>query len=116
MSGNRDVVIKPLEASSLEKAAKLANSSNKLLYIVVIEDPTVKTKGLRFYATPKVDKAAAFIELIGFEVTDTQVKQLKSWNDASELAEQGNLEVTHLCVPWQRVVSIKNANYRVKSV
>lgn len=90
------------------------NSTNKLLYLLVVEDPSVKTK-TRIFATGKLDKNAAFVDMFGYEITNVHSTQLKTWNDAVELANKESIELVNMSFPWQRVLSIRNVNYKQKS-
>ncbi len=105
----------PQEAKALEKANKLlGNSTNKLLYIVVTEDPSIEAK-IRYFATTKVDKNAYTVDLVGLEVTNAQNNKLETWDDAIELAKEGKLEMQSIAFPWHRIISIKNVSYKKAS-
>ncbi len=91
-----------------------SNSTNKALYIVVVEDPTIKAKK-RVFAAQKVVHNTPTLEVFGYEITDAQTSQLKSFNDASNLAKEGQLEILNVSFPWCRVISITNVSYKLKS-
>lgn len=103
---NNDLAVEPVSRIP-------QNSTNtKALFIVVTEDPTVKTKH-RFYITHRVDQNPQIAEILGYEVTDstiTQIKSAGSYNDAFELAKKEN-EVEHLMIPWQKILRIKKLSY-----
>lgn len=111
------------KASAYEAAnARLsANSANKVLYIVRVEDPSVKSK-IRSYAALKLNETMAhYLQLIGFEYPKTETKnntqkKINTYQEAVEIAEKENLDIEDLRFPWQRVISIKNVNYQNKSV
>lgn len=112
---NNQLADLPLEAKALENANKtIGNSTNKLLYILVVEDPTVK-QNCRIFATSKVDKMAAFADIIGYEITNAQSNKLKTWDDVIELANDGNIELINISFPWHRVINIRNVTYKSKS-
>lgn len=113
---SKDLGVKALEAGAINRADAAINGvANKLLYTVVMEDPTVKD-GVRNYVTSKVDKAGAFAEIIGYEVTSAQITKLKTWNDVTELANKSkNMELISMTFPWHRVISIRNVSYKAKA-
>jgi hypothetical protein len=116
MSRNIEFSDGPQEAKALANANKmLGNSANKLLYILVTEDPSNKTQ-VRYFATAKVDKLATYVDLVGYEVTNAQSNKLKTWDDVTELAKKGKLEILNISFPWQRVINIRNVSYKIKSV
>lgn len=105
----------PQQALALEKANRnIASSTNKMLYILVVEDPSLKAK-TRYFATQKVDKTAGFADIVGYEVTNAQSSKLKTWDDATTLAETQELEIFNISFPWHRVISIRNVSYKLKS-
>jgi len=110
---DKDIGVKIQDASAIQKADSLtANSANKLLYIVVTEDPTSKDE-VKYFATSKVDKLTNFAEVIGYEVTSVQMKQIKTWNDVTELANKSkSMEIVNMTFPWHRVISIRNVSYK----
>ena len=105
----------PIQAKALENVNRaLGNSTNKLLYMLVVEDPTTKTNS-RIFITSKVDRMAAFADVIGYEITSIQSSKLKTWDDAVELANKERLEVISIAFPWHRVISIRNVSYKTKN-
>lgn len=103
------------EAKAIEKINKIiGNSTNKLLYIVVIEDLS-SDQGIRFIATSKVDKNPVCLDVIGYEVTNAQTDKLKTWDDAVELATNEKMEIISVTFPWHRIISIRNVSYKTKS-
>lgn len=114
-SKNTQLVELPQQANALEKANRnISSSTNKMLYILVVEDPTAKEK-YRLFATTKIDKMAGFSDVIGYEITNAQSSKLKTWDDATALAEKQELEVVSFSFPWHRVISIRNVSYKSKS-
>ena len=114
---NNQLADLPQQADALEKANRsMGNSTNKLLYILVVEDPTLKEK-CRLFATTKVDKMTAFAEVIGYEITNAQSNKLKTWDDVVELVntKNGSIELVNISFPWHRVISIRNVTYKSKS-
>ena len=112
---NTQLVDLPQQANALEKANRnISSSANKMLYILVVEDPSLKAK-TRYFATQKVDKMASFADIIGYEVTDAQSSKMKTWDDATALAEKQEKEIVSISFPWHRVISIRNVSYKSKS-
>ena len=115
MSKIKDIGIELQESGALRRVnSELANSTTKLLYTIVVEDPTAKTE-CRLFATSKVDKSATFCEVIGYEITGAQSSKLKTWNDVIELATKSQLDLVNMTFPWHRVINIKNVSYKAKA-
>lgn len=101
------------------------HANNKDLYIVVTEEPGIVTSGKqtksltlkeRIYLAVRVDEAAATVKISGYDVTsnselNAQLKEAKSYNDALEIARNGNVESEVLTFPWHRIVRIKQLKY-----
>ena len=107
MNDNHDLAVKKVEKIP-------ANSTNnKALYIVVTDDPTVKTKH-RLYVARQLNMQPLAVEIAGFEVPLNIIAQLNdttSFEDAVELARKGsNSEQENLFLPWQRIIRIKRIN------
>lgn len=103
---------------SIQQANKLsqkpANHATNLIYLVSVEDPSDKAKSRNFLAN-KVDKVSYGVELKGFEINNKkQLSNLKTFEDAIELAKKESIEMIDLMIPWQRVISIKNMSYKTK--
>ena len=112
---NTDFGEVPQEAKTIEKVNRIiGNSTNKLLYIVVTEDLS-SDQGIRYFATSKIDKTPVCLDVVGYEVTNAQSSQLKTWDDAVELATQEKIENISISFPWHRVISIRNVSYKTKS-
>ncbi len=86
----------------------------KALYIVTAEDP-LSTPKIRVYGTTKFDKAPGYVEISsGYNLsnlTQAQLEQLKTYEDAVELSKQGGLELVNIIIPWNRIFSIKNVSF-----
>lgn len=113
---NNNIQDLPLEAKALENANKSINSStNKPLYILMVEDPALKVK-YRYFATPKIDKMAGIVDIVGYEIeTNAQINKIKTWDDAVELASKEKFNIVNMTFPWHRVISIRNVSYKSKS-
>lgn len=95
------------------------NSANtKELYIVVTEDPTVKSKS-RTWLAQRADLGGSSISVQGYEVANNskiiaQLKDTKIYSDAVELAKKNGQEFETLIIPWHRVIRIKSFKFSVK--
>lgn len=115
MSKNIEFSDGPQEAKALANANKnLVNSTNKLLYILVVEDPSQKTN-VRYFATTKIDKLATGVDVIGYDFTNAQSNKLKTWDDALGLATKEESEILSIFFPWHRIINIRNVSYKQKS-
>lgn len=106
------------------------HANNKELYIVVTEESgyTLNVTGksakstpsskLRIYLAVRADETQATIKISGYDVTanselDAQLKEVKTYNDALDIAKNGNLELEILTFPWHRIVRIKQLRYNL---
>lgn len=110
MSGNQDLAV--------QKIDKLASNSTttKVLYILVIEDPTIE--GLsRTYLSERVDQTVTAAEMRGFEITKpriiAQLESVVNYNDAIELVKKHNAVQESLIIPWHRIIRIKKLQFNV---
>ena len=95
---------------------KLSGNSvnNKVIYIVIAEDPT-SSKKTRAYLAERLDAHPAFAELGGWEANNinlAQCKDAKSVGDALELVKK-DADREHLHLPWQRIIRIKVVKFAV---
>lgn len=103
----------------IQNNQNLANSgNNKELYIVVTEDPSVKTK-CRSYIAQRADEKPATVNIAGYEVTfnseiNAQLKDTRTYSDAIELAKKNSEELENLIIPWNRVIRIKTLKFSIK--
>jgi hypothetical protein len=110
MSGNQDL--------SIQKIDKLTSNSttNKVLYIVVVEDPTVEAHS-RSYLSMRVDQMTMAAEMLGFEITKpriiAQLENVVNYNDAIELVKKHNAVQESLISPWHRIIRIRKLKFNV---
>lgn len=100
--------IKELPTPNLERFSG-NSSNNKALYVVVMEDPTVKGKVVNYFAK-KISEKSFYLELTGYEVNTNYIAQMtnaKTFEDAVELARDGNKEQQIVYLPWNRILRIK---------
>ena len=86
-----------------------SRSGNKTLYLVTVEDPTVRAKK-RVFVTKYIDQKAFGIDFIGYEIDNKTSGRLTD-KDAVLLANKGNKDLISILFPWNRVISIRNASY-----
>lgn len=100
----------------VEKKELLPTSTNtKTLYMIVTEDPTVKTKQ-RTYISTRCDMGVASVSINGFEVASSKIAQIinaKTFKDAIEVANKEYTSESY-CIPWHRIIRIKNIVLSVK--
>ena len=111
MSKNTDLLVEKITTVGPK------STNTKALYIVVTEDSTVKTK-VRLYSTHRVDQNPIAAEIVGYEVDDSTIAQIKSaetYNDAVEVAKSKGGELETLIIPWHKIVRIKKFTFSTKT-
>lgn len=87
------------------------NSTNKILYIVRVEDPTIKAK-LRSYVVLKYTEFAFGIDLVGYETSPQTQTKLTSYSSALEHANKsGKVKIINKRIPWARILDVENKSY-----
>lgn len=117
---NKDLSVKKVSNSLPEEEQQKINKStlgipivgNKALYIIMVEDPSSKPK-FRAYGTAKPDKTQGYVEMTGYDITNAQIDQLRTYEDVIQLG----LEAINIAFPWNRVISVRNVSfgYKIKS-
>lgn len=95
----------------------VSHQNTKVLYIVVTEDPTVKSKARYFVAAQKVVVTPTFLELFGYEVKEqlaAQIKSIQTFEDALGLAKKEGSEIENVKLPWHRVIRINEYKLLLK--
>lgn len=110
MSNNSDLAIEKIDK------VPTVSGNTKALFLVVVEDPTVKTK-TRYYLSNRVDRTEMTVEIVGFETTIdnstiAQLKSAKTYNEACEIAKMDASE--HLILPWQKIIRIRKFTFSTK--
>lgn len=103
----------PQEASARAQAdARLReNSSNNPIYIVTVEDPTVKLKCRTFIAV-KINQEANCLDVIGYEIKKTETKALNNVREVLDNVIKGKLvQLSNIKFPWTRVINIENKTF-----
>lgn len=89
-------------------------NSNKLLHLVVVQDPL--SKPVKYFFTSNCDKGSYGVEFKGFEIKKTEIGSIKTWIEALEMSQKKKLEIISLFVPWEKIVYIQNLSYKPKGV
>ncbi len=97
-----------------------AKTTNKELYIIVTEDPTLKVNFRTHIATKHVSTEST-VKFIGWEVTGsakTVVEELKNTNiiytDAVEIVKKYSSDLESLEIPWQKIIRVKTIKFAEK--
>jgi hypothetical protein len=104
-------------ADSQANARLSANSANKLLYIVRVEEPG-KLTSIRTYLAVKITEFPQTCKVIGYEILEDNknnnknAQKVNTYKEVIENAEKGNAVFLDISFPWHRVVSIQNVNYQ----
>jgi hypothetical protein len=105
------------EANALKEVfAKLKEENiNKPLFIVRVEDPTIKEK--EYYVIPvgKMEEAGNYITVVGFKTSKKQQSNLTTISQALEYLETSNEKVMEVKIPWYRILDIENRSYKRKT-
>lgn len=88
-------------------------SITKNLYIVKVEDPSMRTK-ISSFATAKIDIFDYGVDFAGYLVPNRSSDNIKTTKEALIEANKGNKELYSITYPWQKVISVRNISYRNK--
>lgn len=80
-------------------------------YLVLCEDPTIKTK-LRKYLAVRLDDMQNFVKIVGLEITIEVDKIQESYQEIVNTADKQLYR--ELMLPWQRIITIQNLIFRAK--
>ena len=100
----------PLDSNILKAAdERIKSSANQLLYIVRVEDPTVKEKQLYYVwmGKFKIDNPM-YIEIVGFSVPKNVQSEFSDSSTALEYAKSNKIAFTSKLIPWHRILEIEN--------
>jgi len=87
------------------------NSANKILYLVRVEDPTVKAK-CRTYIGLKLREDPSMLDVVGYETNLQTQNKLTSYSGALEHAKKSNnVKIFHKRIPWARILDIEHKSY-----
>ena len=75
-----------------------------IAYIVSVDDSSVKGKK-RYILSRKINIAAAYVDVNGFELDKTQAVSIKGKTEIDSIANSG--EKVNYYFPWHRVINIR---------
>jgi hypothetical protein len=100
-----------------EKKAKIesfsSKSNNKIAFIMLVEDPSVRVKFRAFVGVnPAVEATGVLFR--GYEINWSDRDKITSFDEALLMASKKNSpeDVIEIRYPWNRVISIRNACYK----
>lgn len=93
----------------LESVGLRGFSTNKTIYLVLVDDPTVK-ENKRAYVTHRVDYEGLGIKFNGYEVKYGSRNKIKTHKDAYDNAIDVE-DPVEIYYPGHRVISVKNVLY-----
>lgn len=91
-------------------------TGNKVVYLVKIEDRENKQL-YKWFVTSKTDIGGATIGFIGYEVEKEKVHEIKTYEDALNVASNSwdnSPRLVDIKYPIARLVKVLNLSYRVK--
>lgn len=91
------------------------NVTNSLIYLIVISDPSLKSK-VRKFISKKIDKMNYTLEFRGFDVTnlDSNLK-ISNFEELSKIVTNAQIPIEEIYVPWQSIILVKNLSYKIKN-
>jgi len=92
-------------------------TGNKVVYLVKITDQEGKQE-YKWFVTTKTNIGGATIEFIGYEVEKEKVHEIKTYDDALNIASSSwnnNPRLVEVIYPISRLVRVINLSYKVKS-
>jgi hypothetical protein len=108
----RDSDLQEANAKLLAELRLKQNSANNYLYMVKVEDPTIKSK-CRYFVALKLREDNAFcLDLVGVEINSKDKDTFKSYNEVVNYVKNGeSVHVVNIRFPWTRVINIENRTY-----
>jgi len=96
-------------------SVKTSNSTNSSIYLIVISDPSLKSKVRKFIAS-KIDKLNYTLEFRGYDVTnlDSNLK-ISNFEELLKLTKDAQISIEEIYVPWQNIILVKNLSYKLKN-
>jgi hypothetical protein len=108
-----NVAVQEATAKAQAEARMKDNSGYNALYIVTVEDPTVKAKSRKF-ASPKPPLEAAFyVDVTGIEIVTK--KAYKSYKEVLDDVKGETVKMVNIKFPWTKVIHIDNRTYQTKT-
>jgi len=106
----------PQEALALREALLKTKEENvnKPLFVVRVEDPTLKEKEYIFYPIYKLDECSNYINVIGYKTSKKRLENLTNVSQVLDFFESSGEKVQEKKIPWSRVLDIENKSYKRK--
>jgi hypothetical protein len=106
----------PQEALALRDVVSKTKEDNinKPLFVVRVEDLTLKDKEYIFYPIYKLDECVNYINVIGYSTSKKQLENLTTYSQVLEYFETKGEKVQEKKIPWSRVLDIENKSYKRK--
>lgn len=84
-------------------------SVNKITYLITIGDYSKD----EFFVSAKVaDGGSQVLEIIGYQITEENAKQIRSHSDAVKMVNKEQSDLVNIKFPWHRVKNIKNVTFK----
>lgn len=90
-----------------------SKSNNKIAYIMLVEDPSVKVKFRAFVGVnPTVEQSGVLFR--GYEINWSDRDKITSFEEALSMASKKNSpeDVIEIRYPWGRVINLRNVCYK----
>ena len=85
------------------------------VYIVTVEDPTVRSKKRSFVSLKLREDSPVYLDLIGIEVDSKEKSKFSSYQEVENyIQEKGSVSVVNIRFPWTRVINMENRSYKKK--
>ncbi len=113
-----DIQIASAERDAFARIA--SNSTNKVIYIVEIEDPFLP-KEPRIFLALKMTESPNYLDFIGYNIPKSNIKetqknkQILTYQQELKKIEEGSVEPINIRYPWTRIISVRNVSYKHKS-
>lgn len=89
--------------------------NNGPVYLVTVEDPTIKSK-YREFCCLKFQHDSVTVSIVGFDIVSNKKETfaLNSLKEVSEYVQKNNITLEDYKIPWTRVINVKNITYKQK--
>ncbi len=88
---------------------------NKNVYLVKVKDTEIDHERYRAFVTNKVDYLPGRVSFIGYEIDNSSIAELKTYEDAVELANKNKSDLYHMTYSLQKLTSVRNVTYKLKA-
>lgn len=119
MSNIHDV---PQQNASEFYSNNQAKTSNKEVYIIVTEDPTIKAKFTTYVQGINPKQIGNFLEIVGSKVTNNNILETLAQKQKEDITHINALKIVkkeceeqeHLQIPINKIVRIKVLKFKTK--